>query len=683
MKNDNEWKLMTRDMEDCDDVIHYLTPMKDYVPQESFLSHEDRVCSPKSGAYIDSPLSVQSLVSPHVNVIVNEKPPKRKRQTSEEDNPRSVKITTASSHGQQLGAARGAATKCIYKERQALLDFKASLEDPNGRLSTWRDEDEDCCHWRGVVCDNTLGHVTGLDLAYNNLSRTSLTVQEQIPYELTNLHGLVILDLSLNALTGEIPQDIGQMTELLTLNLSRNFFSGKMPSSMSKMDSLNDLDVSYNNMSGKVPSSTQLQSFEPARFKGNKGLCGPPVTKSCPDDEELEASPTNGESDGDGDGDDNDELWNWFYIGGGTGFATSFWIACIALFLNRDLRHAFLHLQDSLKSWVCMKMQVINLNQWHTLEKKGLRLRKAPATFLLTATCWHSISTAGTSLGSSADFGCKDFLLRGMSQQHKTRVSLEKRIEITNDGWRLRIEHVRSLALISFAGETANDGNPIDKEERRCSSTMKLRLEERGLGPGRAFRDWVGWIIELGAKDERSGPGFESNRPSLSSQGEARNSSKCSFFNISRSWISCSSDPEWILVEGQSKALQAFESKHGHLQLRGSSRSSMEEPSEEEGEGFIPPAAHVSDPKGIANERRICVHYPWSGVTILNLLFSISPFFAFGYYRLATLGPTLDLFENNTSKVAFIQSKLLCPSTNDSLWKERNAGNKSFLSTGS
>ncbi|GJS47916.1 hypothetical protein Tco_0598037 [Tanacetum coccineum] len=259
----------------------------------------------------------------------------------------------------------------------------------------------------------------------------------------------------------------------------------------------------------------------------------------------------------------------------------------------------------------------------------------------------------------------------------------EKRIEITNDGWRLRIEHVRSLALISFAGETANDGNPIDKEERRCSSTMKLRLEERGLGPGRAFRDWVGWIIELGAKDERSGPGFESNRPSLSSQGEARNSSKCSFFNISRSWISCSSDPEWILVEGQSKALQAFESKHGHLQLRGSSRSSMEEPSEEEGEGFIPPAAHVSDPKGIANERRICVHYPWSGVTILNLLFSISPFFAFGYYRLATLGPTLDLFENNTSKVAFIQSKLLCPSTNDSLWKERNAGNKSFLSTGS
>jgi hypothetical protein len=32
-------------------------------------------------------------------------------------------------------------------------------------------------------------------------------------------------------------------------------------------------------------------------------------------------------------------------------------------------------------------------------------------------------------------------------------------------------------------------------------------------------------------------------------------------------------------------------------------------------------------------------------VTILNLLFSISPFFAFGYYRLATLGPPLDFLK--------------------------------------
>ncbi|XLT04647.1 hypothetical protein HN51_043396, partial [Arachis hypogaea] len=35
--------------------------------------------------------------------------------------------------------------------------------------------------------------------------------------------------------------------------------------------------------------------------------------------------------------------------------------------------------------------------------------------------------------------------------------------------------------------------------------------------------------------------------------------------------------------------------------------------------------------EGIENETRICVHYLWSGVTILNLLFPISPlpFFIF------------------------------------------------------
>lgn len=48
-------------------------------------------------------------------------------------------------------------------------------------------------------------------------------------------------------------------------------------------------------------------------------------------------------------------------------------------------------------------------------------------------------------------------------------------------------------------------------------------------------------------------------------------------------------------------------------------------------------------------------------MTIQHLLFPISPFFAFGYYyyiRLdkATLGPRLDLFENNQG----IQSNLLC-----------------------
>ncbi|GJW36763.1 leucine-rich repeat-containing protein [Tanacetum coccineum] len=46
----------------------------------------------------------------------------------------------------------GAAHTCIDKERQALLDFKAPLQDPRNMLSTWRPEEEDdCCQWLGTT----------------------------------------------------------------------------------------------------------------------------------------------------------------------------------------------------------------------------------------------------------------------------------------------------------------------------------------------------------------------------------------------------------------------------------------------------------------------------------------------------------------------------------------------------
>ncbi|KAL7594641.1 hypothetical protein Lser_V15G29001 [Lactuca serriola] len=203
--------------------------------------------------------------------------------------------------------------------------------------------------WQGDEREffNTLKLVKSIDLSSNNLAG-------QIPYEITNLHDLISLNLSNNDLFGDIPQKIGEMKNLLTLDLSRNNFSGQIPSSMSQMSLLNYLDMSFNNLTGRIPSSTQLQSFEPSRYDGNVGLCGPPLNKKCPEDEDLKVPPVVGESVGDGEG--GDEIWGWFYIGGGTGFATGFWIACGALLVNRRGRHAFFHCYDNFKDRVYVKI---------------------------------------------------------------------------------------------------------------------------------------------------------------------------------------------------------------------------------------------------------------------------------------------------------------------------------------
>ncbi|KAJ9536078.1 hypothetical protein OSB04_un000763 [Centaurea solstitialis] len=112
------------------------------------------------------------------------------------------------------------------------------------------------------------------------------------------------------------------------------------------MTSLNFLDVSYNKLFGRISSGTQLQSFETSTYTGNAEPCGLPISKNCPGDEfhilftEKSAF----------------ELERWFYIGGGIGFATGFWIACGALLLNHHGRRTFFLFVDFVKDWVCVKV---------------------------------------------------------------------------------------------------------------------------------------------------------------------------------------------------------------------------------------------------------------------------------------------------------------------------------------
>ncbi|KAH7865431.1 hypothetical protein Vadar_006596 [Vaccinium darrowii] len=110
--------------------------------------------------------------------------------------------------------------RCMERERQALLKFKADLTDHDGRLSSWgstQEDMEDCCKWKGVHCSNhsTTSYITMLDLSYQDLGG-------KISPSLLELHHLRYLDLHGNSFYGPIPYQFSNLSNLRHLDLSYN-----------------------------------------------------------------------------------------------------------------------------------------------------------------------------------------------------------------------------------------------------------------------------------------------------------------------------------------------------------------------------------------------------------------------------------------------------------------------------
>ncbi|KAK9229612.1 hypothetical protein WN944_022575 [Citrus x changshan-huyou] len=118
-----------------------------------------------------------------------------------------------------------------------------------------------------------------------------------------------------NALTGSIPSSFGNLKQIESLDVSMNNLSGKIPSQLASLNFLSVLNLSYNNLVGKIPTSTQLQSFSPTSYEGNKGLYGPPLTNESqtPPSELPPSSPPAS----------SDEI-DWFFIAMSIGFAVGF-----------------------------------------------------------------------------------------------------------------------------------------------------------------------------------------------------------------------------------------------------------------------------------------------------------------------------------------------------------------------
>uniref|UniRef100_A0A2N9G7H3 Uncharacterized protein n=1 Tax=Fagus sylvatica TaxID=28930 RepID=A0A2N9G7H3_FAGSY len=116
------------------------------------------------------------------------------------------------------------------------------------KTASWM-EDKECCSWDGVECDETTGHVIGLDLGCSWLygpihSNSSL-------FFLRHLRRLNLAGNYFNY--SLLPFEFGKFKSLTHLNLSYSVFSGQIPYEISQLSSLVSLDLSYNELLIETP----------------------------------------------------------------------------------------------------------------------------------------------------------------------------------------------------------------------------------------------------------------------------------------------------------------------------------------------------------------------------------------------------------------------------------------------
>ncbi|XP_027359001.1 receptor-like protein EIX2, partial [Abrus precatorius] len=170
------------------------------------------------------------------------------------------------------------------------------------------------------------------------------------------LAALAGLNLSRNNLTGFIPYNIGHMKMLESLDLSRNHLYGRMPASFSNLTFISYMNLSFNNLSGKILQSTQLQTFDASVYKGNTGLCSPPLPNHCPGDA---VSPNVSTDKNSAEKDGEDELISvGFYISLGFGFCVGSWGVCGTLIIKSSWRHAYFQFFNNMNDWICVTLIV-------------------------------------------------------------------------------------------------------------------------------------------------------------------------------------------------------------------------------------------------------------------------------------------------------------------------------------
>lgn len=120
---------------------------------------------------------------------------------------------------------------------EALLAFKAKIQDPHSNtLSSWNDS-LDFCNWPGITCGRRHGRVRIINLEDQKLA----------PY-VGNISFLREIRLANNIIHGEIPPEVGRLLRLRVLMLTNNSIEGKIPANLSSCSSLAELYIDRNKL---------------------------------------------------------------------------------------------------------------------------------------------------------------------------------------------------------------------------------------------------------------------------------------------------------------------------------------------------------------------------------------------------------------------------------------------------
>ncbi|KAL8552171.1 hypothetical protein ACS0TY_001020 [Phlomoides rotata] len=169
---------------------------------------------------------------------------------------------------------------CHQEESQLLFQLKQLVPPPEkfqvhemcseiptnySKPMYWKQR-RDCCLWDGVTCDDSTGHVIGLDLSCSGL--TGNIHSNSTLFRLTHLRKL---NLGYNHLQGsEITFKFGHLSSLSHLNLSRSGFGGHIPVEFYHLSNLVSLDITSN-----LYSTAEVRDdLEPILYCDIKALFG-------------------------------------------------------------------------------------------------------------------------------------------------------------------------------------------------------------------------------------------------------------------------------------------------------------------------------------------------------------------------------------------------------------------------